>query len=94
MGHRKPGLLHLSHFVIAALVSFCFVCQLCFNPHHDGQALRSGRTLLFLRPKKTHGGFCFLPRVINPMTSTGKKTLSKFSFDSSHLDQKHMELEA
>lgn len=88
MGHRKPGLLHLSHFVIAALVSFCFVCQLCFNPHYDGQALLSGRTQLFLLPKKTHGDCFFLPRVINPMNSTGNKLLSKFFFNSSHVDQK------
>lgn len=73
MGHRKPGLLHLSHFVIAALVSFCFVCQLGFNPQHDGQTLLSGRTLLFLLPKKTHWDFCFLPRIINPMNSTEEK---------------------
>lgn len=54
MGHRKPGLLHLSHFVIAALVSFCFVCQLGFNPQHDSRTLLSGRTLPFFLPKKTH----------------------------------------
>lgn len=73
MGHRKPGLLHLSHFVIAALVSFCFVCQLGFNPQHDSRTLLSGRTLPFFLPKKTHWDFCFLPRVINPMNSTGGK---------------------
>lgn len=80
MGHRKPGLLHLSHLVIAALVSFCLVCQLCFNPHHDGQAPLSERTLLFLLPRETHQAFFFFffPRVINCMNSTWEKKKKKY----------------
>lgn len=37
MGHRKPSLLHLSHFVITAPVSFCLVCQLRVNPQRGAQ---------------------------------------------------------
>lgn len=71
MGHRKPGLLHLSHFVIAALVSFCLVCQLCFNPQHDGKLCFLKEHCYSFCPRKPMENF-FLPGVINSMKSTGK----------------------